>query len=442
MVLPAPPHSVLIVGAGEFGATTALALAEGPYRSSASLITVLDRGAQPPAEDAASSDYNKIVRADYSDPLYQAYALDAIAQWRSPRWREHFHECGIVVGSHESHPQAGYVRKSYQLNVDADDASVEELREGERLREFYPEGVELGTFPGHVAYKNNIGGWAASRDAVVSALDLSRALGVQCVCGEASTLLHTADGTDVRGVRLRDGRTLEADIVILATGSWTPQLLPELAKNCLPTGQTVATIQLTEEERIRYKDIPVSLFLDTGFYCFPPNPDGVFKMAIHDRGWLSPTGSLPSLPRTCLTAGYEAQEIPSCALEAIQRGLRAVYPELVDKEIKETRLCWYSDRESGDFLFDWHPKYRSLFVAAGGSGHAYKFLPLLGSWILSSLQRSLPAHLAALWSFHGDKSRLDKSRGEGPIVRRDLDSGAVVEVRVPERDLEKIRAKL
>lgn len=136
--------------------------------------------------------------------------------------------------------------------------------------------------------------------------------------------------------------------------------------------------------------------------------------AIHDRGWLSPTGSLPSLPRTCLTAGYEAQEIPSCALEAIKRGLRAVYPELVDKEIKETRLCWYvarnlrpfsalsvswrltdgkmfpllayrySDRESGDFLFDWHPKYRSLFVAAGGSGHAYS-----ASWA-SPLSRSCP----------------------------------------------------
>lgn len=31
----------------------------------------------------------------------------------------------------------------------------------------------------------------------------------------------------------------------------------------------------------------------------------------------------------------------------------------------------YSDRESGDFLFDWHPNYPSLFVAAGGSGHAF-----------------------------------------------------------------------
>lgn len=34
----------------------------------------------------------------------------------------------------------------------------------------------------------------------------------------------------------------------------------------------------------------------------------------------------------------------------------------------------YSDRESGDFLFDYHPRYPSLFVAAGGSGHAFSFV--------------------------------------------------------------------
>lgn len=57
---PAPPQTVLIVGAGEFGSMTALTLAEGPYQSRPDLITVLERGAEPPAIDAASSDYNKV----------------------------------------------------------------------------------------------------------------------------------------------------------------------------------------------------------------------------------------------------------------------------------------------------------------------------------------------------------------------------------------------
>lgn len=121
-------------------------------------------------------------------------------------------------------------------------------------------------------------------------------------------------------------------------------------------------------------------------------------------------------------------------------------------------------------MFDFHPESANLFVAAGGSGHAFsalpsrshpfpcavapprlasrphllaaltplslspslvdkEFLPLVGPWILGALQRTLPAEQLRLWSFTGDRSRLDKSRGEGPVVRRDLDSGKVVEVR-------------
>lgn len=119
----------------------------------------------------------------------------------------------------------------------------------------------------HGLDKNRVGGWAASRDAVVDANTRARSLGVQYVAGEAETLLfHSASPTthDVRGVLTTDGRFFEGDVTVLATGSWTPKLLPELKEACLPTGQTVATIQLTPEERERYKDMPVSLFMDTG----------------------------------------------------------------------------------------------------------------------------------------------------------------------------------
>ncbi|GAA5946118.1 hypothetical protein JCM3775_004150 [Rhodotorula graminis] len=439
---PQPPQTVLIVGAGEFGATAALALAEGPYKGRADLITLVDRGVEPPAVDAASSDYNKIVRADYADGLYQRFAVDAMHEWRSPRWRDHFHECGVVVASAASHPQAKYVRTSHALNAESSCADVGPFAAEDDIKQFYPAELRTGGFAGDVAYKNCVGGWAASRDAVVEAIRLARELGVEVLTAEADSLLYHAPASSssssfstnvgargaARGIKTRDGRTLEADFVILACGSWTPRLLPELKTNCLPTGQTVATVKLTEAEMREYEGMPVTLCMDTGFYVFPPNKDRVLKFAIHDRGWLAPTASFPSLPRTALSPGYASQPIPSVALAALKRGLARVHPQLVYKPINEVRLCWYSDRESGDFLLDYHPECTNLFVAAGGSGHAFKFLPLFGSWILGSLQRNLPAELLRLWSFHGDPSRLDKSRGEGPIIRRDLDSGRVVEV--------------
>ncbi|CEQ43073.1 SPOSA6832_04969 [Sporobolomyces salmonicolor] len=447
MPAPKPPQRVLVVGAGEFGSSAALALAEGPYSGRGDLITLLERGAEPPAIDAASSDINKLVLSadrakrvlcvhltrpfcSAADPLYAQLAKDAIKEWHTPRWKDHYHESGVVVVSRTDDPQANYVRGSYANNAAGPAPASGRLESGRDVEKLYPEGVPVGSFEGDfgcarrsVRDRNAHGGWAASRDAVVSTIALCRTLGVRVVAGEASNLLLTPSLKDVRGVRLTDGRTLEADFVIAACGSWTPMLLPELKENCLPTGQTIAMVQLSEEETRRYRDIPVSLCMDTGFYCFPPTSTGIVKMAIHDRGWLAPSPALnlPSAPRTSLTAGYEQQQIPASALAAIRDGMRRIHPELAEKEIIETRLCWYSDRVSGDFLFDYHPRYPSLFVAAGGSGHAFKFMPLVPAWILSALQGTLSPELKRLWSFEGDKTRLDTSRGEKMIVRKMLD---------------------
>jgi sarcosine oxidase/L-pipecolate oxidase len=217
-----------------------------------------------------------------------------------------------------------------------------------------------------VQYKNRSGGWAASRDAVVATNSLARSLGVRYITGEASHLLYNSTKSDVLGVKLTNGQELRADFVISAMGAWTPELLPELQTNCLPTGQTVAVIQLNEEERERYSKVAVSLCMDTGFYCFPPTSTGLLKfgesnasfsaandlvtdslgtvrhLAIHDRGWLSPNAqlNLPSTPRTTLTPGYASQQIPASALVALKEGMLRIHPELADKEILETRLCW------------------------------------------------------------------------------------------------------
>ncbi|GAA5940987.1 hypothetical protein JCM1841_006212, partial [Sporobolomyces salmonicolor] len=363
MPAPKPPQRVLVVGAGEFGSSAALALAEGPYSGRGDLITLLERGAEPPAIDAASSDINKACNRSLfrvssltaarplgrsceastvrSDPLYAQLAKDAIKEWHTPRWKDHYHESGVVVVSRTDDPQANYVRGSYANNAAGPAPASGRLESGRDVEKLYPEGVPVGSFEGDFGYRNAHGGWAASRDAVVSTIALCRTLGVRVVAGEASNLLLTPSLKDVRGVRLTDGRTLEADFVIAACGSWTPMLLPELKENCLPTGQTIAMVQLSEEETRRYRDIPVSLCMDTGFYCFPPTSTGIVKMAIHDRGWLAPSPALnlPSAPRTSLTAGYEQQQIPASALAAIRDGMRRIHPELAEKEIIETRLC-------------------------------------------------------------------------------------------------------
>lgn len=257
---------------------------------------------------------------------------------------------------------------------------------------------------------NYAGGWANARGATEAVVARCRAAGVFFRQGTAAELI--TEGRKVRGVTTAEnGDRVTADFTIACMGSWTPTLLPELKDECLPTGQVVATIQLTPEEHERYREVPVTRMIDNGFYIFPPNKDGIVKMAIHQKGYLNPQDGLPSVPRTHLTRGYEYQRVPENARRMLLHGLKRVYPELAAKPWLASRLCWYSDRPSGDWLIDYHPGYEGLFIAAGCAGHAFKFMPILGRLIVQSVEGALPKELKDVWAYHHQVAdRKDASR--------------------------------
>lgn len=83
-----PKTAVLVIGAGELGATAAVALAESGHYAA----TVLDRASALPAPDAASTDINKAVRCDYTDRDYALLAQESVRRWRRPEWDGVYHE--------------------------------------------------------------------------------------------------------------------------------------------------------------------------------------------------------------------------------------------------------------------------------------------------------------------------------------------------------------
>lgn len=64
-------------------------------------------------------------------------------------------------------------------------------------------------------------------------------------------------------------------------------------------------------------------------------------------------------------------------------------------ELVLTLLC----SPDGDFIVSYHPKYEGLFLATGGSGHAYKFFPVLGDKVVDALEGTLEPELRALWEW-------------------------------------------
>ena len=64
----------------------------------------------------------------------------------------------------------------------------------------------------------------------------------------------------------------------------------------------------------------------------------------------------------------------------------------------------------GDFIISYHPSYDGLFIATGGSGHGYKFLPVIGDKILDAIEGKLDPDLQKLWAWP-----------ENPLVETDKD---------------------
>jgi len=75
------------------------------------------------------------------------------------------------------------------------------------------------------------------------------------------------------------------------------------------------------------------------------------------------------------------------------------WPSLHDRPFSKTRLCWYADTADADFLVDYHPSWKGLFVATGDSGHAFKFLPVIGEKVVDCIVRERPVEFWGKWDW-------------------------------------------
>lgn len=66
----------------------------------------------------------------------------------------------------------------------------------------------------------------------------------------------------------------------------------------------------------------------------------------------------------------------------------------------------------------YHPEQKNLFLATGGSGHGFKFLPVIGEKIVDAIERKLEPDFQQIWNWPTAKPdlhrTLDGSRG-GPV---------------------------
>lgn len=278
-------------------------------------------------------------------------------------------------------------------------------------------------------YVNWTSGWAHAEDGVKFMRQKVEALGrVEFKTAEVKRLLF--QDAIVEGVELADGSSLTAELTILATGAWTPKLI-DLRGIASATGQVLTYIDISEAEEKHYGQPgqPVILFENDGMFIIPPR-DRVLKVARHGYGYSNPTTiPHPEKPNETITVSLPRTKISDPNLEVPEEGNRAcreflqkAIPELGSRPFTSTRLCWYTDTPTGDWLITYHPNYKGLFVATGGSGHGYKFLPVIGERIVDVLEGvdrdDLGKELRQRWTWPKERLAADHVwtndwRGEG-----------------------------
>jgi glycine/D-amino acid oxidase-like deaminating enzyme len=350
---------VLVIGGGIFGVTSALAL-----RGRGCDVTLVDPGPLPHPL-AESTDISKLVRSDYgADEDYTALAERAVDGWR--RWNAawpvpRFHDTGVAFLTCGAMQPGSFEHDSFTLLA----------RRGHRVERLDAAAI-AARFPAYRpgaytdGYFHREAGWAEAGAVVAHLIAEAVAAGV-IVAGD--TTIHRI----VEHAALTGSGRIAADAIVVCAGAWTPLLVPELAGELRAVGQPV--FHLRPADRAAFGQLRFPVFgadiARTGYYGFPIQHDGIVKIANHGAG----ISLRPDAPR----------QVAPDQESALRDFLRGALPALADAAIASRRLCVYCDTRDADFWIARHPRRPGLTVATGGSGHAFKFAPVIGPIIADAV---------------------------------------------------------
>jgi sarcosine oxidase len=354
-------YDTVVVGAGVFGAWTALHLARRRQR-----VLLVD--AYGPAHTRASSGgETRIIRMSYgADEIYTRWALDSLRQWKelfASAGERLFHETGVLwlAGPDDS--------SLSESNATLQRCGVpHEILERAELEERYPQVNKDGVTRGLLEPNSGV---LLARRAVACTVKSAMRQGAQL---RIAQILSPRGTKKLESIETSSGERIFAGTFVFACGAWLGKVFPEiLGTRVFPTRQEVFFFG-TPPGDIRFAPpaLPTWLFQADEVYGMPDIESRGLKMARDTHGERVDPDTQSRM------ASREGAEWARAYV--IRR-----FPALKDAPIVETRVCQYENTSSGDFLIDRHPEIENVWLAGGGSGHGFKHGPAVGEYTVAMI---------------------------------------------------------
>ena len=356
------PYDVIVVGLGGMGSATAYQLALRGRR-----ILGLER--HTPAHDLGSSHgQSRIIRQAYfEDPAYVPLLLRAYELWRQIE-QETGRDLltvtgGLMLGPPDSQVVAGALRSAREWSLAHEVLDAADIRR--RFPIFQP-GSEV------IALYEALAGFVRPEESVAAHLDRAAQLGADLHFGEPVTCWEASPSGE--GVRVTTARgSYEAARLAISPGPWAPAILRELG------------LPLEVERQVMYWFDPVGgvapyavgqapIYIwevdqQVQFYGFPAHegPHGGAKIAYF---------RVPGVHATCTPETID-RAIHEAEIAQMREAFAARMPTL-NGPLLRAKTCMYTNTPDEHFVITTLPDRPQVAIAAGFSGHGFKFASVVG----------------------------------------------------------------
>lgn len=356
---------VVVVGAGNFGAWTALNLQRGGMQ-----VTLVDQYG-PANSKSASGGETRGVRSSYGGRetglQWARWAIRSMQKWQD--WDEEhasallprlFYETGDLIMREELDP-------SMEMSMENWDALGHpyEVLTPDEVRYRWPmiHTPDIGA-----AMYEPSAGVVRARRAIESVARVFQQEGGEIRIAKAA---HGDVGARaLQNVHLSNGERLEAGRFVYATGAWFHLFLPDLLGkrySARAVGHVYYFATPSGDESYRWPNCPsYGVPGCTGWPALPTDSRG-FRIRTGGARADNPDESVRWVPEDRHTRPREI--------------LGKYFPALAEGIINETRACHYCSTVSRNFIIDTHPDLDNVWLAGGGQAESFKQGPVLGEYI-------------------------------------------------------------